>query len=141
LMIFVVVAGAVSFHLVTRYQPLVTGSINDVSEIVIIKGRYSQDDEMKKVLSSSDARTLFIELKDARTAVVKNPNHLESMQNDSLYIIEIYYKNGAMDTVYSTEIRVKFFRFLETKGPDGDPGYILSSKNEKILSLLESYYQ
>jgi hypothetical protein len=141
LLIIVVVAGVVLFFVFNRHQPLVTGNINDLSEITIIKGRYSQEGEITKSLSTADAKILFEELKSTRTAVVKHPKHLESMQNDPLYTIEVYYENGKMDTIYSTEILVKLFRFIDTKGPDGDSGYILSNKNERILSLLEDCFQ
>ncbi|MCL2507774.1 MAG: hypothetical protein FWF05_01220 [Oscillospiraceae bacterium] len=139
LAIVLVAAGAVSFFVYGYYrQPLVTGNVKNLSTITVIKDGFNQDG-IKKALAPSDAKALFEEIKGTKTMAVRHPKQLDRMHLDSLYIIEVYYKNGKVDTIYTTEV-LKLFRFIDTKGPDGDSGYMLSSKNEKIFSLLENYF-
>jgi len=122
-----------------RHQ-LLTGNINNLSEIIIIKGLHDEE-KITKILSPSEAKTLFIALRCVDTSKSKSARFLESMENNSLYTIQVYYKNGKIDVIYSTEIRLKFYRIIDTKASAGNSEYVLSSKSGKIFYLLESYYQ
>lgn len=110
-------------------QPLVTGNMGDVGQITIAKDQTFAEAGRKKTLSSSDAGVLFNELKGLRTTTIAHPNHIQSMQNDPLYIITIYYNDDGTYVIYASETLLRFYRFMTTTGASGDPGYILSDEN------------
>lgn len=139
IMAALLVTGFYVFY-VTRWQSLVTGNVNDIGKIIIVKDR-TIEEGIEKSLSPSDAEVLFNELKRLRTKTVAHPNHIQSMQNDPIFIIEIHYNDGSADVIYTSETLLRLYRFIETTGSDGDPGYILSDENERTKSLLEEYFQ
>ena len=116
---------------------MLSGDTKNVVKITVIKDMYGSSE--MKILSSTESEPLLSALKAVRTTTVKHPKHLESMQNDPKYAIEIAYTDGTVDKIYSTE--TKLFRYIDTKGPDGDSGYIISNKDESILQLLEKSVQ
>lgn len=138
---------AIGFYMFfgTGHQPLVTGNIGDVAQITIVKDRTIEEESREKILPSTDAEILFNALKELPTTTVAHPNHIQSMQNDPLYIIKIYYNGTPVSDesyeIYTSETLLRFYRFIGTTGSSDDPGYILSDENERIKSLLEGYFQ
>ena len=133
-LLLLIIIGIVVFSIFPKHE-LLSGSMKNVEKVIVIKDIYGVNE--KKDIPNSEFESLLHELKSVQTTKIKHPRHLESMQNNPYYTIEITYSSGKVDTIYSTEIKVKFYRFLDTKGADGDDGYILSSKSDSILNILE----
>ena len=137
LVIFLYVIGFLVYKLYLNNISILSGDARNVEKITVIKDMYSSSD--MRILSNTESEPLLNALKAVRTMMIKHPKHLESMTCDSKYVIEIAYTDGKVDKIYSTEIGVKFFRFIKTKGPDGDSGYILTNKDESIHNMLKKY--
>jgi len=137
LVVLLFFVGFLVYNLFLNNNSMLSGDTNNVVKVTVIMYGSSE----MKILSNTESEPLLNALKAVRTTTVKHPKHLESIQNDPKYAIEITYTDGTVDKIYSTEIRVKFFRYIDIKGPDGDSGYIISNKVESILQLLEKYVQ
>ncbi len=129
--------GFLVYNLFLNNNPMLSGDVKNVVRITVIKDMCGLPET--KILSNTESELLLNALKAVRTTTVKHPKHFESMQNDPKYAIEIAYIDGTVDKIYSTETRVKFFRFIDTKGPSGDSGYIISNIDESILQILEKF--
>ena len=137
LVVLLLFVGFLVYNLFLDNNSMLSGDTKNVVKITVIKDMYGSSE--MKILSSTESEPLLSALKAVRTTTVKHPKHLESMQNDPKYAIEIAYTDGTVDKIYSTE--TKLFRYIDTKGPDGDSGYIISNKDESILQLLEKSVQ
>ena len=141
ILVCVGLAAALAFALLYAfdvfYNPkLVTGKFDDVTEITVMANNSGKE------ISESDLKILFDELKGTGTTLVKHPEHLAGMYHTPYYTIFIQYKNGKIDELFSSEENsrsMSFFRFIKTGGADAQ-GYIVSDKNETVLSLIEKYF-
>jgi hypothetical protein len=120
---------------------LVTGKAEDVLKITATKDIFDLAKKTTIDISPADAKDVFNELRSAKTKAFKHPKHLESRPEDTKYTIMVYYSNGKSDMIQTAGDTLHWFRFLNTKWSDGDPGYVISNENEKLLYLIESYFK
>jgi hypothetical protein len=135
----IVIVGVVAFiYLTNSNNSMLSGNTKEVDKITVSSNFDSLSEP--KTLSDEEMKTVLDLLKTLRTTTVKHPKHLESMENDPAYTIKVEYENGNIDEIYSTEIKIKYFRFLDSKGPDGDKGYIISNKSDELLQFLNEKF-
>jgi hypothetical protein len=67
----------------------------------------------------------------------KYPSHDRSMQADAKFAVCFEYQNGEKDIFRATEQSGFIFRFLDTKGNNGDPGYI-TGENERLWEYVST---
>jgi len=71
------------------------------------------------------------------TYVNTHPAHYQSIQSDAEFMIAVEYNDGLIDEFYGY-IRwgKEIVRFLDTRGPQNDPGFIVG-KNEKVWEFID----
>jgi len=134
-LIVVAVITVIAFIL-NNNNSMLSGNTKDVFKITVSSNYDSL--VVPKTLSSEENKIVLDILKSVKTTTVKHPNHLQGMDSEVPFTFEIDYINGTIDVIYATEIQVNFFRFLDSKGPDGDRGYIISNKMDDLLQFLKS---
>jgi len=66
----------------------------------------------------------------------KYPRHYESIQSDSEFLIRLEYSDGATDEFYGFILHEReIVRYLDTRGPHNDPGFIFG-RNEEIWDFI-----
>lgn len=97
--------------------------------------------ESGRALEIYDSETIgeIFDILAASTDVkwVPFPSHSQSQQSEPDYQLYIHYRNGGADLLRSTETGRCVYRFSDTRGPDGDEGYV-SASNELLPSYLNS---
>jgi hypothetical protein len=134
----IVVAVITVLAFILNNNSMLSGNTTDVVKITVSSNYDSLVVPM--TLSSEEIEIVLDILKSVKTTTVKHPNHLQGMNSDGHFTFEIEYINGTIDVIYATEIQVKYFRFLDSKGPDGDRGYIISNKMYDLLRFLENKF-
>jgi len=109
--------------------PFITQGIDNVERVVvIIDPHYPINDErIIYITEQFEIGYLYGLLRRTTvTGVNRWPTHTSSLRMDREFIIHVEYKDGQVDQFHSEKgSRGDFiFRFLDTQGIDGDPGFI-----------------
>lgn len=136
--LIVVAVITVLAFILNNNNSMLSGNIKDVVKITVSSNYDSL--VVPKTLSSEENKIVLDILKSIKTTTIKHPNHLQGMDSEVPFTLEIEYVNGTIDVIYASEIPVKYFRFLESKGPDGDRGYIISNKMDDLLQFLKNKF-
>lgn len=134
----IVVAVITVLAFILNNNSMLSGNTKDVVKITVSSNYDSL--VVPKTLSSEENKIVLDILKSINTTTVKHPNHLQGISSDSPFTFEVEYINGTIDIIYTTEMQVKYFRFLDSKGPDGDRGYIISNKMDDLLQFLKNKF-
>ena len=110
-------------------------NISNISEIIItfykdsepFSHTFSERERIEEIAKNIQCTKI--------TRIERFPNHTNSMQNDSHYYIEIVYRNGKTDEIKFSENKRIIFRFLNTKGPSGDRGYV-KGENDTLYEFI-----
>ena len=90
-------------------------------------------------LNDDDARLVFEILSTMRGTEVLKPFHYESQQSDPKITINIAFSDGGSETILTTETGVYFYRFTDTRGDHGDPGYVYGV-SEDLYEFLKGLF-
>jgi hypothetical protein len=136
--LIVVAVITVLAFILNNNNSMLSGNAKDVVKVTISSNYDSL--VVPKTLSSEENKIVLDILKSVKTTTVKHPNHLQGMYSERPFTIEVEYVNGTIDVIYATEIQVKYFRFLDSKGPDSDSGYIISSKMDDLFLFIKNKF-
>ena len=112
---------------------MVSKDIENIKNITVTV--YPCDDEKKEIRTVDDTyeiEKLYNMLKE--TTKIRNnrhPSHAVSVQWDPKFEIDILYKNGESEHIFSTEAIGFVCKYLNSKGSSGDSGYRMG-KNQMI---------
>lgn len=83
-------------------------------------------------------------LSTMQAQAVPHPTHIESMQLDPSHRIQIMYGDETLEIVYGAQAGTLFFRFLDTVGSSGDPGFVWAESivmyDQTLQELLATYF-
>ena len=116
-------------------QPkLLTGRRTDLQQVVIVEDPNFAGKNIETVISDSGRlNALYDALLGIRTSANRHPRHTESLQFNSDYRVTFIYTNTKDEVfVHLGEA----YRFLETRGGSGDPGYTHGSA-EKLTRVIQ----
>ena len=109
-------------------NPFTTQSINNVERIVILfDPNVGGDLRTVYITEQSEIEYLYGLLRETTvTRVNAWPSHMSSLQHNSAFKIHIEYQDGQTDQLCAPENGGWGYihRFLDTRGIDGDPGFI-----------------
>ena len=112
---------------------MVSKGITDIKNIVVTV--YPCDVEKKKTVTIEDAKEIEkIYNMLSETNEIKNnrhPSHAISVQWDPKFEIDVLYKDGKNEHIFSTEAIGFICKYLNSKGSSGDSGYRMG-KNQMI---------
>ena len=94
---------------------------------------------VQKMLDAETSFQVFEMLAHMPATQVPHPTHIESMQADTQFRIEIHYTQGGIDTIYEMWGTGTFFRFTDTVGSSNDPGFVMGG-NQDLILLLEQQF-
>jgi len=127
----------------------VTGLLADPNRAwtdIIVSGDPGWDEVRQELVwtdirvSQENAQTIHNILTTMDTMEVLTPFHNEGQHADSLFRILIQYGDETLETIYAGIGGGPFsFRFTDTFGNHGDPGYV-TGRSDALLALLESYF-
>jgi len=118
---------------------MVSKGIEDIKNITVTV--YPYDDEKKEIWTVDDTyeiEKLYNMLKE--TTKIRNkrhPSHAVSVQWDPKFEIDILYKNGEQEHIFSTEAIGSVCIYLNSVGSSGDKGYRLG-KNQNMWDYIFS---
>ena len=118
---------------------MVSKGIEDIKNITVTV--YPCDDEKKEIKTVDDIyeiEKLYSVLKE--TTKIRNnrhPSHAVSVQWDPKFEIDILYKNGEQEHIFSTETAGSVCKYLNSMGNSGDKGYRLG-KNQNMWDYIFS---
>ncbi|MCL2588016.1 MAG: hypothetical protein FWD84_01260 [Oscillospiraceae bacterium] len=91
-------------------------------------------------LGSEEADRVFEILSTMNAEEVLTPFHYERMSADPMFIIEIRYGDEVIEMIFSSEGGPAFFRWTDTRGDHGDPGYVIGFSEELLSILAATHY-
>lgn len=118
---------------------MISKGVEDIKNITITV--YPCDDEKKEIRTVDDTyeiEKLYNMLKE--TTKIRNnrhPSHAVSVQWDPKFEIDILYKNGKQEHIFSTEATGSVCKYLNSVGSSGDKGYRLG-ENQNIWDYIFS---
>lgn len=118
---------------------MVSKDIENIKNITVTV--YPCDDEKKEIRTVDDTyeiEKLYNMLKE--TTKIRNnrhPSHAVSVQWDPKFEIDILYKNGKQEHIFSTEATGSVCKYLNSVGSSGDRGYRLG-ENQNIWDYIFS---
>lgn len=135
----VLLFAAISLYFIFASEPLVTGKPAEVGNLTIdfIDTLNNYQVTSVDIDNPENIATIFSALNQGRARVNHRPDHTQSIQLDSDAIIRITYLDGHTDEVNVTKSLA--YRFLDTKGGSGDPGFV-STGNDRIYGVLLSCF-
>ncbi len=104
---------------------MVSKGLRDINNITVTI--YPCDDEKKEIKTIDDTyeiEKIYNILNE--TSQIRNnryPSHSLSVQWDPKFEIDIYYKNGKQEHLFSTPATDHICKYLNSKGGSGDRGY------------------
>ena len=122
----------------------VTQSVDNVERVVVILNPHCPINDERRIIyitEQSEIGYLYGLLRGTTvTSVNRWPTHPSSLRMDREFIIHVEYKGGQVDQFHSAEGSLGdfIFRFLDTRGIDGDPGFIVGRNHnlwEHVRSL------
>lgn len=135
-LIVVAVISVLSFIL--NNNSMLSGNAKDVVKITVSSNYDSL--VVPKTLSSEENKIVLDILKSVKTTTVKHPNHNQGKHSERPFTIEVEYANGTIDSIYATEVPLKYFRFLDSRGPDGERGFIISDETDDLMQFLKNKF-
>jgi len=130
LAVVIVVVSALFTYFYKYAGSMVSQDVKNVDSIVI--AMYPYDTNKIIVEDKNEINKIFnILLQTTDITNDRHPSHLESMQHDPQFIIDIKYHNGKKDNLFASPRTNYIGRFLNSKGNSGDPGYRIG-KNRMI---------
>ena len=112
---------------------MVSKGIEDIKNIIVTV--YPCDETKKETITIDEANEIEkIYNILSETNEIKNnrhPSHAISVQWDPKFEIDILYKNGESEHIFSTEAIGFICKYLNSKGSSGDSGYRMG-KNQMI---------
>ncbi len=118
---------------------IVSKGIEDIKNITVTV--YPCDNEKKEIRTVDDTyeiEKIYNMLKE--TTKIRNnrhPSHAVSVQWDPKFEIDILYKNGEQEHIFSTEATGSVCKYLNSVGSSGDKGYRLG-KNQSMWDYIFS---
>jgi len=94
-------------------------------------------DGARHPLSAADAAEAHHLLTTMDATEVLTPFHYEGQHATAMFTLFLYYGTTHIETIYSTDSGQFFFRFTDTHGNDGDPGYV-GGFNEALYAILSA---
>ena len=130
LAVVIVVFSALFTYLYKYAGSMVSQNVKNVDSIVIATYPY---DTNKIIVEDKNEISKIFNILLQTTDIIndRHPSHLESMQHDPKFIIDIKYNNGKTDNLFASPRTNYIGRFLNSKGSSGDPGYRIG-KNQMI---------
>ena len=130
LAVVIVVVSALFTYFYKYAGSLVSQDVKNVECIII--AMYPYDTNKTIVEDKNEINKIFnILLQTTDITNDRHPSHLESMQHDPKFIIDIKYNDGKIDNLFASPHTNYIGRFLNSKGSSGDPGYRIG-KNQMI---------
>ncbi len=130
LAVVIVVISALFTYFYNYAGSLVSQDVKNVDSIVISMHPY--DTNKIIVEDKKEINKIFnILLQTTDITNDRHPSHLESMQHDPKFIIDIKYNDGKIDNLFASPRTNHIGRFLNSKGRSEDPGY-RTGKNQMI---------
>ncbi|MCL2433029.1 MAG: hypothetical protein FWD16_00715 [Clostridia bacterium] len=114
---------------------LLTGKMADLQQVTIIEGPHHERNETA-ITDISTMQDLYYYVSQVKVRANKRPSHLSSWQADSRYELVFDYKDK-QDVVQISQEGAKILRFLSTRGPDGDPGFVHGFVPEIVIMTVE----
>ena len=117
-------------------QPkLINGNKSDLQQIIIIQEPNYAGQSLETVITDkNNLDDLFDAIKNTWTSANRHPSHNDSLQFDSDYKLIFIFSNVTEEIYIHADTA---YRFLETRGGSGDPGYIRGSAKE-IIEILKN---
>lgn len=136
-LVLALVAVSLIFILRSPKTEFITKTRSQVTEMGITNNPTTKPKKIvtKNQSQISDIFNIIQETKD--TKINRTPNHADSLQQDVKFRIEISYSDGTLDLIQGTKSPYGIFRTLNSKGPQGDPGFIYG-ENEKLWKYIEN---
>lgn len=131
---------AVAAGLILWNEPIVTGRASEVQSLTIdfIDTYNNYAVTSVDIESPEDIAAIFSLLKQGRTRTNRWPDHIGSMQLDSKAVIRIVYSDDHADEVRVASEGSVVFRFLDSSGGSGDPGFVRIINEQLYEKLLET---
>ncbi|MCL2588582.1 MAG: hypothetical protein FWD84_04140, partial [Oscillospiraceae bacterium] len=98
-----------------------------------------EDDAETHVLSPENAERVFEHLRTMDATEVLTPFHYERQSSNAVFTMKIIFADGGTETIHTTEMGHAFFRFTDTRGDHGDPGYVIGI-SEELFEILSAYF-
>ena len=123
--------------------PFITQSVDNIERVVVILDPHCSinDERIIYITKQSEIGYLYGLLgRTTVTSVNRWPTHPSSLRMDREFIIHVEYKDGQVDQFHSAKGSLGdfIFRFLDTRGIDGDPGFVVGRNHnlwEHVRSL------
>ncbi|MDR2713180.1 MAG: hypothetical protein LBB91_08740 [Clostridiales bacterium] len=134
--VIIIIIALVFWLIPAKSEDIVTGDISDVSFIVVC---LIDSDKQRAAFHIDDKEKIgqiLANLQDGNKEIKKKPDQKQSMQPDFDAELLIRYNDESSDTLYITKQLV--VRFLNSQGPDGDPGFI-ALENDKCYYQIVDY--
>jgi len=93
----------------------------------------------ERALDHEDAQTVHLILSTMDAMEVLTPFHQEGQHADPMFKILIHTDDETLETIFSVEAGNRFFRFTDTFGSHGDPGYVVGT-SDALLDFLTAYF-
>jgi len=94
---------------------------------------------MAKTLRAATAEQVIHILATMDAIEVLTPEHFESQQSSPMFTIDITYADGSTEIISATELGAGFFRFTDTFGSSGDPGFVIG-RSDELFDILSAYF-
>lgn len=119
-------------------RAIVTGDVQDIVKITVTKytGGNGNDHHFT---DRGDIEQIANNLKQTKILRVERfPDHVESLQNDTPYLVCVMYNDGTKDEIRFSENKEIVFRMLNTKGKSGDRGWV-KGENKSLLAFFDEF--
>ena len=134
LIVFSIILVFCSFAFLLGFSSrLVTGKKSELSQITLIENPYYPEKSTEIIITNDTAMdAMYNAIAYSVTSTNRRPNHNESLQFDADFLVIYHFQNANDEVIIYRE---SAYRFLETHGGSGDPGYIRGNA-KKILFII-----
>ena len=116
---------------------IISKDLDEIKNITVTV--YPCDEEKKEIKTINDTYEIeeLYNILNETTKIRNNryPSHIMSVQWDPKFEINILYRNGDQDYIFSTEATGSVCKYLNSKGNSGDRGYRIG-KNQAIWNYI-----
>jgi hypothetical protein len=103
-------------------ETILSKRLPEVSVVEIIFLSDSEEKHRIRITDSESINELFAPMLNQAAKTIKHPNHNDSIQLDFDAELIVHYNDTHNDHIHITKWTA--YRFLESKGRSGDPGYV-----------------
>ena len=120
-------------------EPMVTGKRAEIAAVSIVfidadNGYF----EVHTPLDEPDAISkIYSLLKNSEPRTIKKPSHAQSIHLDHYAEIIFVYEDGHEDRICAAT--TCWYRFLDTRGGSGDPGFVITTGGDALLQMLRQH--